>query len=179
MFKNKYKANYKSPLALLIIFTMVVCISLSFSACKSEKDVDATGKISYITIECKTALEKKNKGELKDSVASVIPDDGYILPKTEVILEKGDTVLSALLRTTREKKIHTSYQGQTSYGTAYVEALGNLFEKDCGKKSGWMYYVNSKYPNYGCSAYKLKGGEDIVWIYTCNNGKDIGAKLEE
>lgn len=29
--------------------------------------------------------------------------------------------------------------------------------------------------NYGCSAYKLKDGQDIVWCYTCNGyGADVG-----
>lgn len=163
------------------VITLIACIVMALgilSACGGNEP-NAEGKKAYITIECKTAAEMKSAGKLKASVAEVVPDDGIILPRTEITLKKGDTALEMLLRTTREREIHTSYQGDTSYGAAYVEAIGNLFEKDCGKKSGWMYKVDGKYPNYGSDKLKLKGGEEILWIYTCNNGKDIAAKLEE
>lgn len=53
--------------------------------------------------------------------------------------------------------------------------INHLYEFDCGVESGWMYKVNEWFPNYGCSAYELKGGEDIVWCYTCNGlGEDVG-----
>ena len=163
----------------IVYFLLIMLVIISLNSCGGTDKVDPTAKKATITIDCHTATEKKHNGELDKGVASVVSDDGFILPKTEVVLQKDDTVLSVLLRVTKENKIHTSYQGQTSYGTAYVEAIGNLFEKDCGKKSGWMYFVNGKYPNYGCSNYDLEGNEDIVWIYTCKNGKDINAKLEE
>lgn len=39
-----------------------------------------------------------------------------------------------------------------------------------------MYKVNGTFPNYGCSGYKLEGGEEIVWTYTCAGlGADVGA----
>ena len=42
-------------------------------------------------------------------------------------------------------------------------------------ESGWMYKVNEWFPNYGCSAYTLKPGDDIVWCYTCVGlGADVG-----
>lgn len=146
---------------------------------KSTKQADLTGKTAKITIECKTAAEKKSTGELKDAVEAVIPSDGIILPETEVKLKNGDTVLSLLLRTCKEKKIHTSYQGETSIGTAYVDGIGNLFEKDCGKKSGWMYTVDGDLPMLGVDEFDLKGGENIVFMYTCNNGKDVGWSVDE
>jgi hypothetical protein len=40
-----------------------------------------------------------------------------------------------------------------------------------------MYKVNGWFPNYGCSAYTLQGGEEIVWAYTCVGlGTDLGAE---
>ena len=146
---------------------------------KSTKQADLTGETAKITIECKTAAEKKSTGELKDAVEAVIPSDGIILPETEVKLKNGDTVLSLLLRTCKDNKIHTSYQGETSIGTAYVDGIGNLFEKDCGKKSGWMYTVDGDLPMLGVDEFDLKGGENIVFMYTCNNGKDVGWSVDK
>ena len=37
-----------------------------------------------------------------------------------------------------------------------------------------MYKVNEWFPNYGCSRYVLKNGDDVVWCYTCNLGYDVG-----
>ena len=145
---------------------------------ESTKQADLTGKTAKITIECKTAAEKKSTGELKEAVEAVIPSDGIILSETEVKLKNGDTVLSLLLRVCKEEKIHTSYQGETSIGTAYVDGIGNLFEKDCGKKSGWMYTVDGDLPMLGVDEFDLKGGENIVFMYTCNNGKDVGWSVD-
>ena len=37
-----------------------------------------------------------------------------------------------------------------------------------------MYKVNGDFPNYGCSSYKVKNGDTIKWLYTCDMGTDIG-----
>ncbi|MFZ2214944.1 MAG: DUF4430 domain-containing protein, partial [Ruminococcus bromii] len=37
-----------------------------------------------------------------------------------------------------------------------------------------MYKVNEWFPNYGCSRYELKNGDDVVWCYTCDLGYDVG-----
>ena len=49
----------------------------------------------------------------------------------------------------------------------------------CGELSGWMYKVNNKFPKYGCSNYNLKDGDDIVWSYTCDLGRDVGCDFVE
>ena len=39
-----------------------------------------------------------------------------------------------------------------------------------------MYKVNDWFPNYGCSSYYLKDGDEIVCCYTCEGlGTDVGA----
>ncbi len=37
-----------------------------------------------------------------------------------------------------------------------------------------MYKVNGWFPNYGCSRYQLKAGDEIEWVYTCDLGNDVG-----
>lgn len=60
------------------------------------------------------------------------------------------------------------------YNSAYIEGIGNLYEFDCGELSGWMYKVNGWFPNYGCSRYRLKSGDRVEWVYTCDLGRDVG-----
>lgn len=166
--------NIKNLAIFIILF-----ISLLVSGCSDRGGKqDLTGKEAYITITCEKAYEMKKAGKLEGNFEDRIPENGIILERTAIPLKKDDTVLKVLLRSCKEREIPTSYQGNTSYGTAYVDGINNLFEKDCGKKSGWMYKVDGQFPMMGTDKYRLKGEEEIQFVYTCNNGKDIGAKLE-
>ena len=69
-------------------------------------------------------------------------------------------------------QMDASWSGK--YGSAYVEGIANIYEKDVGSTSGWMYKVNGCFPNYGCSSYTLSQGDVICWVYTCNLGDDVG-----
>ena len=59
------------------------------------------------------------------------------------------------------------------YQTTYIEGLGNLYEKDCGARSGWMFAVNGVFPNYGASDCTVQDGDSIRWLYTCDLGSDL------
>ena len=124
-----------------------------------------------ILIECSSILE--NKEHLKESKTSFVPANGIILKKSKIPIEKGDSVYDVLYRICLENKIHIESKYTPAYNTYYVEGINQLYEFDCGNLSGWMYLVNGKKPNYGCSNYKVSAGDAIVWSYTCNAGKDI------
>lgn len=47
----------------------------------------------------------------------------------------------------------------------YVRGIGDLFEKQYGNLSGWMYKVNGNSPNVGAGSYTLSDGDNIVWYY--------------
>ena len=105
-----------------------------------------------------------------------MPADGVILPKTTVSFAQGDTVYQVLQKVTQAADIQMESSWTPMYDSYYVEGINHLYEFDCGPESGWMYKVNEWFPNYGCSAYTLKSGDDIVWCYTCVGlGADVGA----
>lgn len=128
-------------------------------------------KTVTIAISCKTAI--KNKVNKKPGFTH-LPSSGNILSTMKVEIESGDTVFDVLVKATSKKGVHMEYTGSGS--SIYVEGIDNLYEFDGGKDSGWMYSVNGVYPNYGCGSYKLNGNEVIRWNYTCDLGKDLGAK---
>ncbi|MDY4813470.1 MAG: DUF4430 domain-containing protein [Ruminococcus sp.] len=132
-----------------------------------------------VTIECKIILD--NMDSLEDGLEKYVPKDGIILKKTAFALKDNDTVFDVLERATQYKKIHMEYQGAdlNQYSSVYIEGINNLYEFSCGELSGWMYSVNNKFPQRGCSSYTLKNGDDIVWSYTCDLGRDIGAEFVE
>jgi len=111
----------------------------------------------------------------------LVPEDGWILPPTDVTFYEGESVFNILQRTCKREDIHMEFQNTPIYGSAYIEGIGNLYEFDCGELSGWMYKVNEWYPNYGCSRYQLSDGDTVRWEYTCDRGEDIGGfnDLEE
>lgn len=141
---------------------------------EEPQDVEITNKenVCTLSIRCDTVLD--SFGLLKESKRKIIPSDGVLLSEREVEFYEGESVFNVLLRETRKNKIHMEFVNTPIYNSAYIEGIGNLYEFDCGELSGWMYKVNDRFPNYGCSRYTLQPGDKIEWIYTCDLGRDVG-----
>ncbi len=99
---------------------------------------------------------------------------GTILAARTVRFKAGETVFDVLQREGRAAGIPMEFEHTPMYKSAYIEGINGLYEFDRGELSGWMYSVNDWFPNYGCSRYKLKGGDVVRWRYTCDLGRDIG-----
>ena len=137
-----------------------------------------TGNLCTITIRCDTIFD--NLDSLEEAKAPYVPEDGEILPVITVEFTPGETVFDVLQRVCEAADLQIEYSWTPLYDSYYVEGINHLYEFDCGFESGWMYKVNGWFPNYGCSAYELQGGEEIVWSYTCVGlGADLGAERME
>ena len=143
------------------------------SQSKTEKE---TKNKCTIMIECTTILQ--NYSRLKESKKEFMPKDGIILKKIEAEFADDESVFDVLVRVCKQKGIQIESTYTPGYGSYYVRGIHQIYEKDCGTKSGWMYNVNGRYPNYGCSSYILKNGDNICWRYTCDGGDDINAVLQ-
>lgn len=129
-----------------------------------------------ISISCATILDNTDK--LKISKKSLVPSDGWILKETAVTFKDGDTVFDVLKQTCTDRKIHLEFSIAPLYNSVYIEGINNLYEFDCGSASGWMYRVNGAYNSYSSSEIKVKNGDKIQWLYTCDMGKDTGDCFE-
>ena len=137
-----------------------------------------TQNLCTITIRCDTIFD--NADALEEAKAPYVPEDGEILPVTTVEFSPGETVFQVLQRVCEASELQLEYSWTPLYDSYYVEGINHLYEFDCGFESGWMYKVDGWFPNYGCSAYELQGGEEIVWYYTCKGlGTDVGAERME
>ena len=125
-----------------------------------------------LSVRCDTLL--KNIGKMKPEKAAIVPENGVIFEEKQVVFFKDESVFNVLKREMRNNKIHMEFENAPIYGSAYIEAIGNIYEFDCGELSGWMYRVNGVFPNYGCSKYILNDGDRVEWIYSCDLGRDIG-----
>ena len=137
-----------------------------------------TDNLCTITIRCDTVFD--NVDSLEAAKGPYVPEDGEILPVITVEFTPGETVFDVLRRVCDAADLQIECSWTPLYDSYYIEGINHLYEFDCGFESGWMYKVNGWFPNYGCSAYELQGGEEIVWAYTCVGlGMDLGAERME
>lgn len=125
-----------------------------------------------LEIRCDTVVDTSKLEN--EAVIPYIPSSGVILATTEVTFTPGENVFEVLNRATRERGIQMEFREDALYSGAYIEGINYLYEFDGGTLSGWMYKVNGQFPNYGCSQYTVEDGDAIVWMYTCDLGRDVG-----
>lgn len=130
-----------------------------------------------LSVRCDTILQ--NISQIAPQKLDIVPKDGIIYEERTVTFYEGESVFNILLREMKKNKIHLEFENTPIYESAYIEGIGNLYEFDCGELSGWMYKVNGSFPNYGCSRYKLKNGDKVEWVYTCDLGKDVGGDYSQ
>ena len=140
--------------------------------------------ICTVRIECKTIQDNLKK--LKAGKSAFVPTSGVILADTEVALQDGDTAFTVLQRACKEHVctdnckycqaagIQLEYTYTPGFDTYYVEGIHQIYEKDCGTMSGWMFSVNNDFPDVGASSLEVHPGDRIVFCYTCDMGDDVG-----
>ncbi len=144
----------------VIIFLLLSDIKLPEDYYGSaETKTDITGSVK-ISITCRDAVGKTD--------AVKLPEDGIILPETEVIISKDESVFDILAEVTRLNSIKLEYEGGEKF--AYVKGIAGLYEFDVTSLSGWEYRVNGERISLGCSEVKVSDGDIIEWYYTLSVG---------
>lgn len=162
------------------------------STTKKITSKTASQKTSYqsktvtctIEINCQTILDNIDK--LRPEKKAFLPKDGYILTETTISVAEGSSMFDVLTTVCkqntcpekcaycRKSGIQLEYNDNNSFGSQYIRGIHQIYEKDCGTQSGWMYSVNNAFPNYGINNYIVKNGDQIKILYTCDLGEDIG-----
>ena len=137
-----------------------------------EAEETAASHTCTLEILCDTVVDTSKLEN--EAVIPYVPADGVILATTETTYTPGESVFDVLKRVTREQGIQMEFREDALYEGAYIEGINYLYEFDGGSLSGWMYKVNGQFPNYGCSKYTVQDKDAIVWMYTCDLGRDVG-----
>jgi len=132
----------------------------------------------FVTISVRVNTLLYNIDLLHRDKHELVPDGGWIFYPTQVEAFDGESVFNVLQREMRRHGIHMASRWTPIFNSAYVEAINNLYEFDAGPLSGWMYSVNSVFPNYGSSRYILSNGDVVEWLFTVDLGRDLGADWE-
>ena len=141
-------------------------------------DITEDSETVFLSIRCDTILDNWDDLDPALKYEKYVPSDGNILPRTEYVLRDGDTVYDILDRAVRHNKIQMECIYTVNFASIYVEGINHLYEFSCGELSGWMYMVNEEFPKVGCSKYELEDGDEIIWCYTCDLGRDVGCYWE-
>ena len=119
-----------------------------------------------------------------------MPESGVILADAAVTVEPGDTAFTVLRRACEQHVctdncqycqsggIQLEYVYTPGFETYYVEGIHQIYEKDCGVQSGWMFKLNGQFPMEGASSLSVKAGDRIVFCFTCDMGDDVGNHYE-
>ena len=130
----------------------------------------------YVTMSVRVDRLAENLPVLPGEMHELVPPDGVLFPASAVYVFYGENVFDVLQRATRQARLHMVARFMPIVGDAYVEAIGNIFVYDGGALSGWMFSVNGVWSNVGASAVEVRAGDDIVWAYTLDLGRDLGAE---
>lgn len=125
-----------------------------------------------LTVSCAELLDNELVPD-RLKTAGVIPSDGMIIPESTRAIADGDTAFSVLRAALGESRVLLDYS-DISERSVYVRGINNIYEYDCGDLSGWMYSVNGIFPTISSSEYVLHDGDEVVWQYTCDLGRDVG-----
>ena len=145
------------------------------------EDIRPDSDTVTLEIRCDTVLANWENLDPALRSPEFVPSDGTVLKKTEYVLREGDTVRDVLSRAVRRNEIQIETLGskRKTGGTVYIKGMHYLYEYSCGPLSGWMYRVNGEFPGAGCSEYRLKDGDVIEWVYSCDLGHDVGDHWSE
>lgn len=116
-----------------------------------------------LTIDCTDVLD--NMESLKEEKKGIIPQNGIMYANSKVEIQEGDSVFDVLKRALISSGVHLEFSLTPVYNSAYIEGIGNLYEFDCGERSGWKFSVNGEVPRVGCSDVLVKPSDKIVFFY--------------
>jgi hypothetical protein len=137
----------------ILLTTILILIIVSFS------------NISKIDDAIKTNTTK----EFVDILVSGKEEE--VIVKGKIEYETDLTAFEVLKNIIKENKLQMETKGIGEF--VYISGINNLYEKDEGPLSGWMYKVNDEIPNVGIASYKLEPNDNVEVYYVLDLGKEF------
>lgn len=125
----------------------------------------------YISIDCSNVLDHMEN--LRKNKVDIIPKSGIMLSSKKITLNENSSAYDLLIKASKQYSILVDSQYTAVYNSAYIRGINNLYEKDCGASSGWIYKVNGSTAGFGCSQYILHSGDNVQFVFTTNRGGDV------
>jgi hypothetical protein len=158
----------KASSILLAVFFICLLAGCGEKTYESDDDFSVTFSIRADILLANMQMLDGDKHEL-------IPADGIILPAKQAAAYEGDSVFDILQRETRNAQMHMAARFTPIINEAYVEAINNIYAYDAGPLSGWKFSVNGVFPDISASSFIVNPGDTVIWAYTLDLGRDLGA----
>ena len=121
-----------------------------------------------LTVSCENLL---GDDRADDGLRAAVPDDGLLVPPTEVTVLEGDTAFTLLERVCAERGL--ALDEQRGLSGVYVQGIGGVREFDCGSISCWLFRINGEIRSTDSGSVVLQDGDVLEFLYTCELGADI------
>ena len=176
----------KGLIAVLLLFLSIVVIvkGMNFQTVEEyygehPDDIANAAETVSLSIRCDTILSNYDLLDKELRNEKYVPKDGIILAETRFVLRANETVFDLLEKAVRLNRIQMEIEGdkKNRFTPVYVKGMNHLYEYSCGSLSGWLFRVNGVFADTSCSDIKLKNGDIVEWIYSCDLGNDLDAKF--
>ena len=127
-----------------------------------------TGTVT-LSVSCAALLDRL---DTYTGDVDAIPEDGMIIPATEVELYENDTAYTLLKRVCTENDIALEAK---LYDFVYVDRIGGISPDSRGF---WLFVINGEIPPLDVQSYPLQDGDVVKWCFTFNLGEDIADELK-
>lgn len=162
--KKEKNIKKKRKTALIVLAALIVVSAAAELIINAGKEDVAN---VHIQIRCDNVAEAMDT--LKDpALAEYIPEDGIAMARLKYIAAEGDSVLQILEKICSNNNIEVKKDKD-----GLIESIGYLKNGDCGEDSGWVYMVNGKLMDENPADVKVTDGDEIVWTFTLNGGRDV------
>ena len=131
---------------------------------KEAPAIEIDANSCYLSVECVDIYNHLSDFDV--SKISVLPSDGWILEPDDYEIQEGESAYDLLKRILKDEDIPMEGVA-SSYGGYYIEGIDNIYQKDAGGYSGWLYMVNGESPQVGADSYQLKPGDEVCFYYQC------------
>ena len=150
---------------------------------KKQEQTESSLIKCTIKISCETIFDNEDK--LKENKKAFVPKSGKILNSTEVTVPEGSSAFDVLKKACennvctdicifcQRSGIQFDFMYTPGFDSNYIRGIHQIYEKDCGTKSGWIYTVNGVFQNVGCNKSMVHNGDVIEFVYTCDLSDDI------
>ncbi len=168
---KKNKSYRMLRIAIIVLAIFVVIWSFFMKGRGGEQQQEER---SFVSIEIRCDDLSNNMELLTDkAIEEYVPENGVIVSSIDYqIRPDKTTVFDITDQVCKDNDIQIEYEYTPGYGGYYIKGINYLYEFSAGANSGWLYKVDGVNPSYSPDKLTLKGGETIVWYYTCDYVKE-------
>jgi len=147
-----FTGDYMKKVCCSSLITLIICV---FCGCSQPVTTDS---VCTVIVDCSSAFSADVKNAEK---LELLPENGIIYETETAAFSNGESVFDILKREFTANKIHFEF----NQNPTYFKGIGNIYERDFGDMSGWVYTVNGESPTVGCDSYFPENGDEICFRY--------------